>query len=91
MPDWKTIDSISSNMILHGDGFYISYATGAGLGRIGLFTGDNSSDETALVIDGEYYILNGDFRKDYEKLVEEGAEACLSFFKKRDNVSSWSD
>jgi len=31
------------------------------------FGSDEGRAETALVMDGEYYILNGDFRKQYEK------------------------
>src|SRR5579872_1358277 len=48
---------------------YISYAF------------DTESDETAI-LDGEdgYFILKGDHRKDYEKLVPKGLKACLKYF-----------
>jgi len=31
-----------------------------------IFGSDNGEPETSLEIDGKYYILNGDFRKQYE-------------------------
>ena len=94
---WKNIGSLSGNQVLNGDGFYISYATGAGLAVIGLFGSDDDSDETALVVPNDaggkdFFILNGDYRADYEKLTPEGLDACKAFYEThKDKVSSWSD
>ena len=39
-----------------------------------------------------YYILNGDFRADYEVLAPLGLDACLSFFHANvEHKSAWSD
>lgn len=57
---------------------------------------DSQSPETALVMDGEYYILNGDFREQYEDaFLEFGSDAAkikaAVYDKyKDDNGSSWS-
>lgn len=39
------------------------------------------------------FILNGDFRKQYEELVDQGYDACYNFFltQKEEFGSSWSD
>lgn len=48
--------------------------------------------ETALVKDSKFFILNGDFRKEYEKLGSKGWDACFKFYsKKREkHISQWS-
>ena len=52
----------------------------------------NNIAETALVGDRKqiginpYFILNGDFRKEYEGLVEQGWDACYQFW-----LSQWED
>ncbi len=64
---------------MEGDGFYISYNP------------DPLGPETALVKDGKFLILDGDFRKEYEERVE-SFEECLKFFKDhQDRRSRWSD
>lgn len=69
------------NVMLEMDGFWISYNPNTDTGA-----------ETALCKDGNYYILLGDFRKQYEQLVDKGFNACLKFFKENlDKKSSWSD
>ena len=70
------------NLFLKGDGFYISYNDDA----------PGASDvETALCKNDKYFILNGDFREDYEKLISEGFDACKAFYDKHNNVqSNWS-
>ncbi len=79
------------NEALYLDGFYISYNPGNY--SIQAFASDNgmNGSETALCKDGKYLILNGDFREDYEKLVEQGYEECLKFYNnKKDSFnSSW--
>ena len=53
---------------------------------------DNGSNETALCYDGKYFILNGDFRSDYEKIIDKGFNVCMKFYlSKRDkHISSHS-
>ena len=48
-------------------------------------------EETALCKDGSYYILNGDFRKEYDDLFDQGFEACKAFYdsKKAEFNSIW--
>ena len=83
------------NELLEGDGFYISYNSNPG-GGISLFQGDNNSDETALVKeddpDNKFRILNGDFREQFEAIIECGFEDCLALYNKLsgDHDSSWS-
>lgn len=95
---WK--ETPGGNEILQhekGD-YFISYRgdTSAPLG-ISFFAGDNHSDETALVlitpIGHQYMILNGDFRKQYEEVFDQGYNACKAIFDthKAEHKSSWSD
>lgn len=91
MAEWKLHRGMfgGGNYVAEFDGFAVSYNpdTDAGLS---IFAGDGS-DETALMIGGKYFILNGDFRKDYERLALRGAEACLAFFHEKEAAhgSSW--
>ncbi len=83
------------NIILKGKGFFISYLANSNWSGIQSFRGDGGSDETALVNPKakiEYLILNGDFKKDYEKLINKGYLACKKFYnsKKEEFDSSWS-
>ena len=52
---------------------------------------DTGGAETALIKNGNYLILNGDFRKNYEKC--KNYTECLKFFnsKKAKYESSWSN
>jgi len=77
------------NYILHGDQFYISYQSKPWdpLGA--------APSETALVIMNEngvkFLILEGDFRKEYEKRID-SLEECIKFFKENiKHKSKWSD
>ena len=99
---WK---KLSDNEVLNGKGFYISYNSDTstskmGLGMFlnklgGLMGGleDDGRAETALVKKGKknvFYILNGDFRKQYEKLFP-SFNKCLKFFmENKENWSKWS-
>jgi len=85
-----------NNEVLDGEDFYVSYNSNPGADFL-LFNGDNGSDETALIKPDDrgnkYRILNGDFRKGYEKLVPLGFQACLEFYEmmvERNFDSSWS-
>lgn len=84
------------NLVLKADGFYISYlqpyrmTNTFGWGA----SDDESIGETALVTKEPWdcKILNGDFRKEYEAVIDFGYDACLNVFKSNsDKQSSWSD
>jgi len=83
------------NEVLEGDGFFISYNPNPGVG-FSLFASDKGSDETALVKEDDpnnkYRILNGDYRKEYKKLVLCGFKACVDFYNKQceKHGSTWS-
>jgi hypothetical protein len=91
MNKWKRVDGFSPHFVLEGDGFYVSYNKSVYGGLL-----SEPTEETALVKEEEkddvYYILNGDFRKEYEKLASRGFEACLRFFKEKEKHygSEWS-
>lgn len=102
--DKQKWEKIADNYILPFGDSYISYQ---GLRRpttrqhsllmdflAGMFIGESIKQhkETALVNDGKFFILNGDFRKEYEKLVPKGWDACFKFYlKKREkHISQWS-
>ena len=87
------------NEIIEGDGFYVSYVSHKNnyWRGVSVFESDNASDETALYkpnadLDVKWRILNGDFRKEYEKLVPKGFDACVKFFDKmkKKHKSTWS-
>jgi hypothetical protein len=81
----------TTNYVLEGDGFALSYNPSPG-GGMSAFQADGGDCETAIVADGEYYILNGDWRKEYEKLAPEGLDACMAFYEahRGKHGSSWS-
>lgn len=71
----------STNYILRGNGFYISYNPDLNASVFGAFFGsDNDGPETAIVENGRFHILNGDYRPQYEKLVPQGLDACMRFY-----------
>jgi hypothetical protein len=86
---WRYVGGPARNEVLDGDGFYISYANTAAMGG---WSGDGDGIETALVKNGNFKILNGDFRKQYEKLAPEGFDACLRFYEQQSAHadSTWS-
>jgi hypothetical protein len=83
------------NSILEYPDFYISYNPNmGGMGGFRGFRSDNGAPETALCNSGKFYILNGDFRKDYRQLaIDGGFDKCFTFFKSRksEKGSSWSN
>ncbi len=87
---WKRNPKNRGQYLECGD-FDISYVTG------GLLADDNGKGETALIDirdDGRtYYILNGDWRKDYDKIADQGYDACKAFYdsKKAEHRSRWSE
>lgn len=79
------------NWVRHGKDFYLSFAN-TGLGP-SFWKGDGDGIETALVApDGTFYILNGDYRKQYDKLFKQGYKACKRFYDQQSAHadSSWS-
>ena len=83
----------TNNSVLDGDGFFISFNTNPCCGFDG-FESDNNSSETALVnrsSDIAYRILNGDFRQEYEAVIDDGWDACLAVYEKHETEhrSSW--
>lgn len=75
------------NEVINGRGFYISYNPAPGAG-FPLFKSDNGDSETALVDENckvcngnHFYILNGDFRKEYKEVVSKGLKECLKIYK----------
>lgn len=80
-------------MLKSEDGkFHISYNSNTHT-MISAFHGDGAGDETAIVdnVNSQYYILNGDWRKDYEQLIDKGFKACKDFFDAhQEHKSSWS-
>lgn len=57
---------------------------------IPMFQGDTDDGETAIIKDGKYFILNGDFRDEYLK--RETFDSCIEFYLANpDKHSSWSD
>lgn len=94
-PKWKF--RMGLIYLLDGDGFYVSFnenvrANMGGLSMLGgLMASDDDAPETALCRDGKFFILNGDFRKEYEALVTKGWDACIEFFNAQsaEHGSSW--
>ena len=57
-----------------------------------VFGSEGGCDETALNIDGEYLILNGDFREEYVQAANEDVALCLEVYKRNqeEHRSKWS-
>jgi len=93
----KFIKTGRGNEVLNFDWGYISYNpdTSTGNPMAGFFSmlgdslGIDSEEETALVIDGKFKILKGDFRREYEKC--RNKEEALEIYNKNiDQKSDWS-
>jgi hypothetical protein len=82
----------TGNMLAEYDGFAVSYV-GHGKAMIPSFETETADGETALMIGGSYYILNGDWRMAYSELAPRGADACLEFFRAKapQFKSQWSE
>lgn len=77
------------NELLTCDGFFVSYNANPGAG-MSFFKSDGGSDETALIVGDDFFILNGDFRGEYLTL-HHSLSDCLKFFVDHsDDASSWS-
>lgn len=94
MADWIETGRLgSTNYVLEADGFYISYNPNLNASIFGgVFGSDDGGPETALCKDGEFFILNGDFRAAYERLAPQGYAACKAFYDQQSAHadSSWS-
>ena len=83
-----------TNCVLSCDEFYISFNPDLNATIFGsIFESDNGGCETALCKDDNFYILNGDYRIQYEKLFTQGFNACKRFYDQQSaySDSSWSD
>lgn len=79
------------NYVLDLDGFHISFNERPG-GGFAFFESDDGGAETALVKGDDFFILNGDFRADYERLADGGFPDCYTFYlQNTDARSLWSD
>lgn len=97
----KHWEHINNNIILRGDGFYISYNDAAGSkdmelhqqsvimdALLGAMLGEEveRQEETALCFDNTFLILNGDFRSEYENLIGKGLDECKKFYAKNKKI-----
>jgi len=82
------------NYTLQGDGFYISYAADT---SSNIFGSPDDGPETALVKGDNFLILRGDWRNEYEALINDcplyGYEACVAFWKSKQTThrSKWTN
>ena len=80
---------VMGNEILQGEGFFISYNPRPVIG--------NGRSETALVVKEngvtKFYILEGNWKKNYEAVYKKGLDACKTIFNnlKSRYKSSWSN
>ena len=90
--------TVNGNELLKADGFSISYRSAKSSAALwgsttSGFSPDCGGDETAIINDGKYFILNGDFRCAYIAIVDGGggADECLAFFHKKETEhrSTW--
>lgn len=103
----KKFIRVGNHEVLNGKGFYVSYnpctsspidfaGLAAMFGKKGL---KNDTEETALVLDKgtvveqKFYILEGDFRKEYLLRLDEGFDSCKEFYEslKDEFGSGWSN
>lgn len=88
MNKWE-VNPFIGNEILERDGFHISFHPMPG-GGISGFHGDTAEGETAIVTGDKFYILNGDYRKQYEEAVT--LDEAMEVFKANiEHMSSWSN
>lgn len=90
----------AGNEILEGGDFYVSYRAVPGNNAISQLTDlmhsmagleTYNGAETALCnptlgMINPYFILSGDFRQEYEAIIDQGWEACYAFW-----LSQWED
>jgi hypothetical protein len=94
---WETANG---GAVAHGEGFGVSWQPRRNpTGGDHLIGCDHKDGETALVKDNgkgkpeTYYILNGDWRSQYEALIPQGYLACKAFYDQNaaEHRSRWSE
>ena len=83
---WKATGA--GNYTLEGAGFFVSYnpdCRGGLVGNVDAVIGLDQGEETALVLDGAYLILNGDHRAQYEERRHD-LSLCVEYFKKHHDL-----
>jgi len=65
------VHNMGKNEVIQGKGFHVSYVAVTSAGT-----------ETALVKDNKFFILLGDYRKEYKKVVKKGYRECKKLFTK---------
>lgn len=69
--------TVGKNTVIECDGFYLSYNPDP-TSLFDVFTGFASEAETAIVHDGKFYILNGDWR---ERLIGKTLAECVAVWR----------
>lgn len=87
----------NTNYVLRHEDFSLSYNPKTGVGNpiaelASRMTGaQNRLAETALRVDGIWYILNGDFREEYSEAYDKGLKAVMAvYYKNIAHRSEWS-
>lgn len=85
-----------NNEVMKGDDtFYVSYnadALGAQDVETALVKKRKDKIHDAPWDEYDFFILNGDFRKEYKELIPQGYDVCKKFFEDNiDKRSSWSN
>lgn len=84
--NWK--ETGAGNQIHETEGFFLSYNPDCRTGICGLFDsflGIDQGEETAIVWNDKYLILNGDHRAD---LANKSIEECLGYFLSHQDLHS---
>ena len=74
-PEWQKSAS-SSNIILRGDGFYISFNPTP----VKVEHQETALIDTRSKLNRPIYVLPGDHRAAYEELIEKGFDACFNYY-----------
>lgn len=84
---------IKPSYVLQAKDFHISYTKDTTNLHPGFAPDADSKQETALYVEKKdsYYILKGDWRKEYEEVFHLGLKACLEVYKKNkeNSKSQW--
>lgn len=71
------------NEIMNFEGFTLSYNSDVSKGPAGLldtFMGYDQHEETAILVDDDCYILNGDHREQLADIALKGVSAVINYF-----------
>jgi len=95
--EWK--QNRENEVLRVDESFYVSFnPMDEAPMEIDCFRSDNNQSETALIISGEFRILNGDFRDEYFEIFNkfesdaERMDAAVKFYQSKNKAfgSSWS-